>query len=163
MPFERAGTKIDFFSNLFSPRDLIPSSQTELCANLAKMNPRPILHSLALLAGTIAAGLAIRFLPLDLPQLIVKYGGSMLWAATIYWLISTLLSRTRLPALLLLSGSIATAVELFKLFRSPDVDAFRSTLPGVLLLGSHFSPWDIAAYWIAIAAAAVCDPRKSCQ
>jgi hypothetical protein len=121
------------------------------------MPPRPILRSLALVLATMAAGIAIRFLPLGLPPFIVKYAGSMLWAAMIYWLVSTALSHTRPPAALLLSGCLATAVELFKLYRSPPVDAFRSTLPGVLLLGRYFSFRDILAYWIAIAAAAALD------
>jgi hypothetical protein len=105
----------------------------------------------------MAAGIAVRFLPLGLPPSLVKYAGSMLWAAMIYWLTSTVLTRTRLPALVLISGCLATAVEFFKLYRSPGVDAFRSTLPGVLLLGRYFSLWDILAYWIAIAATAALD------
>jgi hypothetical protein len=32
------------------------------------------------------------------------------------------------------------------------MDAFRLTLAGKLTLGRVFSGWDIAAYWVAIAA-----------
>jgi hypothetical protein len=46
---------------------------------------------------------------------------------------------------------VATAVEVFKLYRSPGMDAFRLTLAGKLMLGRVFSGWDIAAYWVAIA------------
>jgi hypothetical protein len=105
----------------------------------------------------MAAGLAVRFLPLHLPPFLVKYAGSMLWAAAIYWLVSTLMSRSRLLAPLLISGTLATAIEFFKLYRSPAMDAFRSTLPGLLLLGRYLSFWDILAYWIAIGAAATVD------
>jgi hypothetical protein len=68
----------------------------------------------------------------------------------VYWLVSTLLPSWRLPAVAVLTGVLATLVELVKLYHSPGLDAFRLTLPGVLLLGRFFSVWDIAVYWIAI-------------
>jgi Protein of unknown function (DUF2809) len=123
------------------------------------MTPRPLLISFALFAATIAAGIAVRFAPLGLPPLVVKYGGSMLWALTIYWIVSTVLPRWRLPMVVLLAGSIATAIEFFKLYRTPAMDAFRGTLPGLLVLGRFFSLWDIVAYWIAIATGAWLDGR----
>jgi len=101
----------------------------------------------------------VRFARVGLPAVVVKYGGSMLWALTIYWVVSTVAARLRLDAAVLLAGSIATAVEFFKLYRSPGVDAFRLTLPGILLLGRYFSAWDIVAYWMAIAAGAALDWR----
>lgn len=109
--------------------------------------------------GTVAAGLAIRFAPLGLPTPIVKYGGSMLWAITMYWIASSLLGSGRLLSIALLSGVLASIVEFFKLYHSPELDAFRLTLPGILLLGRFFSVWDILAYWTGIAAAAVLDAR----
>jgi hypothetical protein len=39
------------------------------------------------------------------------------------------------------------------------MDAFRHTLPGVLLLGRYFSVRDIAAYWIAIGLGVWLDAR----
>jgi len=121
--------------------------------------PRPLTRSFTLMLATVSLGLAVRFAPLGLPGSIVKYGGSALWALTIYWVVSTLLSRWRLLSLVLISGSLATAVECFKLYRSPGMDAFRRTLPGVLLLGRYFSARDIAAYWIAIGLGAWVDAR----
>jgi hypothetical protein len=59
----------------------------------------------------------------------------------------------------LLAGALASIVEVFKLYHSPRLDAFRATLPGVLLLGRYFSLWDILAYWSGIAMAAVLDSR----
>ena len=47
--------------------------------------------------------------------------------------------------------------EFFKLFHAPALDAFRLTLPGILLLGRIFSVWDIVAYWLAICIAALGD------
>ncbi len=111
---------------------------------------RPISLSVELMIVTMAAGLTIRFVPLGLSPIIVKYGGSMLWALMIYLVISTLLPSLRLLVSALISAALATAVELFKLHHAPALDAFRLTIPGVLLLGRVFSTWDIVAYWFAI-------------
>jgi hypothetical protein len=121
------------------------------------MLPRPLTHSLGLMFLTSAAGLAIRFAPLGLPHFVVKYGGSMLWGLMIYWIVSTLLPARRFLPVALLSGAIATAVEFAKLCHTPSLDAFRLTLPGILLLGRIFSIWDIVAYWLAIAIGALID------
>jgi hypothetical protein len=121
------------------------------------MTPRPLVTTLALMSATVAVGLAVRFVPLGLPQGVVKYGGSTMWALMIYWIVSTLLARGRLPVVALIAGAIATAVEFFKLYRSPCMDAFRLTLPGILVLGRYFSVWDIVAYWVAIAIGARVD------
>lgn len=121
------------------------------------MLARPRLPSLALMLATVTGGLAIRFAPLGLPPFLVKYGGSALWALMIYWIISTLLSSWRLYSAALLAGLAATLVELFKLYQSPALDAYRLTLPGKLLLGRHFSFRDIVAYWAAIAAGVALD------
>ncbi len=121
------------------------------------MTPRPLKSSLALFLVTVIAGLAVRMAPLGLPAVVVKYGGSMLWAVMIYWIVSTALPRWRLPVVALISGAIATGVEFFKLYHSPGMDAFRLTLPGMILLGRYFSVRDIVAYWVAISLAAWLD------
>jgi uncharacterized protein DUF2809 len=123
------------------------------------MPPRPVARSLVLALVTIAAGLTVRFVPLDLPFFWVKYGGSMLWALMIYWIVSTLLGAARPAVAAIVSGLIATGVECIKLYRAPWLDAFRLTLPGVILLGRYFSVWDIVAYWVAIAAGAAIDGK----
>jgi hypothetical protein len=123
------------------------------------MTPRSLRCSLALVLVTMVAGLTFRMAPLGLPAFVVKYAGSTLWAVMIYWMVSTLLPAWRLPAVASISGTIATGVEFFKLYHSPGVDAFRLTLPGMLLLGRYFSVWDIVAYWIAISVAALLDWR----
>ncbi len=113
--------------------------------------------SLALLLATVAAGLTLRLAHLSLPSGVTKYGGSALWGLMIYWIVSFLLPTLQIPSTVLLAGAIATAVEVFKLYHSPGLDAFRLTLPGALLLGRFFSLWDIAAYWLAIVAGALAD------
>ena len=123
------------------------------------MKPRTLRSSLALFLATVMAGLAVRMAPLGLPAVVVKYGGSMLWAVMIYWIVSTAMARWRLPVVGLVAGAIATAVEFFKLYHSPGMDAFRLTLPGMILLGRYFSVRDIVAYWVAIGVAAWIDER----
>ena len=121
------------------------------------MKPRTLRSSLALFLATVMAGLAVRMAPLGLPAVVVKYGGSMLWAVMIYWIVSAALARWRLPVVGLIAVAIATAVEFFKLYHSPAMDAFRLTLPGMILLGRTFSVRDIVAYWVAICLAAWLD------
>ena len=113
--------------------------------------------TLALMLGTVAAGLVVRFARLGLPYFFVKYGGSTMWALMGYWLVSALLPRWKLVPVVFLTGVIETGVEFFKLYDSPAMDAFRLTLPGIILLGRFFSVWDIVAYWIAISAGALVD------
>lgn len=114
--------------------------------------------------STMAVGLIIRFAPLGLPSAVMKYGGSTLWALMLYWIVSTVCSSWRTSSLVFVAGAFATTVEFVKLYRSPLLDAFRLTLPGVLLLGRFFSKWDIVAYWSAIMIGAVLDqflnPRR---
>ena len=123
------------------------------------MHPRSMALSLVLMAVTMITGLVVRFVHFGLPPVVVKYGGSMLWALMIYWIVSTLLPSVRLCSVALLTAGITTAVEFFKLFHAPALDAFRLTIPGILLLGRFFSAWDILAYWIAIVAGVLLDRR----
>ena len=100
--------------------------------------------------GTIAAGLALRMVPLGLPGSLVKHGGSALWALMIFWLVSTAFPRwPRIQSALVAIG-IAFAVELSQLYHAPWLDAFRLTRPGALLLGRVFSTLDLIAYALAI-------------
>ena len=128
-------------------------------SKLIRVKPRPIWISLALIAITIALGLSLRLAPLGLPPFIVKYGGSTMWAVMIYWLVTTLLPAAGITASAIVAACIATAIEFFKLYRSPAVDVFRATLAGMLLLGRYFTAKDIAAYWLAIAVGGVVDSQ----
>jgi hypothetical protein len=118
---------------------------------------RPLPLSLLLMVATATAGLTIRFGLPGLPHVISKYGGSMLWALMVYWIVSTLLPSMRLRAAGSVTATLTTAVELFKLYHSPALDGFRQTLPGVLLLGRFFSYWDVLAYWFAISVGMLAD------
>jgi len=104
-------------------------------------------------------GLTIRLVHLGLPPVVVKYGGSMLWALLIYWTVSALVPSWRLCHAALFTAGITTAVECFKLCHAPSLDAFRLTLPGMLLLGRFFSVWDLLAYWLVILSGTLIDMR----
>jgi hypothetical protein len=55
--------------------------------------------------ATVALGLGVRFLHLGLPWVVVKYGGSMLWAVMIFWIFSALAPQWPLVRIALLSGN----------------------------------------------------------
>jgi hypothetical protein len=112
---------------------------------------------LALVIATMVAGLILRFGVQGWPFWITKWGGSFLWAMMIYWIAALLFPTWKVTSLIPATGAIATVVELIRLYDSPGLDAFRVTLPGVLLLGRVFSWWDILTYWVAILIAAGID------
>lgn len=104
----------------------------------------------ALILLTLLAGLVVRFAPLPLPRLVSKYGGSVLWALMIFWIVHALLRSPRPPITAVVTACVTAAVECFKLVHTPALDRFRHTLAGVLLLGRVFSVWDLVAYAAAI-------------
>ena len=106
---------------------------------------------------TIVCGLVWRLVPLGLPAVFIKYGGSALWAVMVYWLVAFVLPRKAPRSLGFLAAIVAAAVECFKMYHSSGLDAFRLTLAGKLLLGRVFSVRDIVVYWLAIVAVAFLD------
>ena len=116
---------------------------------------------LSIAAVTMVVGLAWRFVPVGLPPFLYKYGGSVLWAAMIYWLLAAIAPRSRPVRLALVAAAIATAVEFFKLVRSPGLDAFRLTFVGKVVLGRFFYWSDFVAYYVAIAVASWVQSRLS--
>ena len=101
----------------------------------------------------IVCGLALRkFGPgLGLPFHLVKYGGSILWGAMVFFLLAIAGSRLSRPRIALIAAAIAVCVELFRLVHTPWLDDFRLTSAGALLLGRVFSPWNMLAYGGGIA------------
>ncbi|TXH84338.1 MAG: DUF2809 domain-containing protein [Rhizobium sp.] len=104
---------------------------------------------------TIVCGLALRRFgyAAHLPFTIVKYGGSILWGAMVYWLLATIFAGAHHARVASAAVALAVLVELFRLWHTPALDAFRLTTTGALLLGRVFSPWNILAYVAGIAAA----------
>jgi uncharacterized protein DUF2809 len=118
---------------------------------------RLIYAALALIA--IAAGLLWRWPGLHLPSTLAKYGGSVLWGALVYVSLRAVLPRAGAAIMVGLTAALAAFVELTQLLHWPWLDAFRDTSFGVLLLGRFFSWWDIASYWLGIAAIGAADHR----
>lgn len=116
-----------------------------------------------LIVAVIVAGLSLRAFGLKagLPIVIVKYGGSLLWATMVYLLIALVVRRRRWPLLAGAAMTIAISVEAFRLYHAPWLDAFRLTLPGALLLGRIFSLWNIVAYAAGVVLGAVVDAKDT--
>ena len=104
----------------------------------------------------IAAGLALRGfgLGLGIPAMVVKYGGSALWSAMLFFIVALAARHSARLALVMATMLIAIVVELIRLYHTPWLDSFRLTLAGALLLGRIFSLWNIVAYAGGIVVAA---------
>lgn len=100
------------------------------------------------LACVIAAGIFIRgYGPAyKIPAFYVKYGGSVLWAAMIYFLVALLLRERPQRQVLFIAALVCALVEALKLAHTPALDVFRMTRAGVWLLGKVFSGWNFIAY-----------------
>jgi len=124
------------------------------------------LQRLAALFLIIISGLLLRRFgySVDLPFVVVKYGGSLLWGSMVYFLLAFavggLSARIRPAGIATIALAIAICVELFRLYHTPWLDAFRLTTAGALLLGRVFSLWNIVAYAFGIAAACALDPAR---
>jgi hypothetical protein len=120
---------------------------------MPKRAPEAQLMVRACLCSTIIiCGLALRGFGADLglPSSLVKYGGSGLWGTMVFFLVAITAHGHSRRNIWLISASIAIGVELFRLVHAPWLDAFRLTLPGALLLGRIFSPWNMLAYGFGI-------------
>ncbi|QGM99261.1 DUF2809 domain-containing protein [Methylocystis parvus] len=100
----------------------------------------------------IASGLALRRWSLDLgaPFFAWKYGGSLLWGTMVYFLVALFPKSGAITRIALIASAIAVVVELSRLHHTPWLDDFRRTTAGALLLGRHFSLWNIVAYLFGI-------------
>jgi hypothetical protein len=114
--------------------------------------PRALIVRACLCLAIVISGLALRRFGFGLawPAIVVKYGGSMLWGAMVFFLVAIPAPRRSRRYVALISAVIAVFIELFRLVRAPWLDDFRLTLAGALLLGRIFSAWDILAYGAGI-------------
>jgi uncharacterized protein DUF2809 len=115
----------------------------------------PVITRICLCASIVCSGLALRRYGFDLglPAIVVKYGGSILWGAMVFFLVAIAAPQSSRRNVVLISAVIAVCVEMFRLVQTPWLDEFRLTLAGTLLLGRIFSLWDILAYGGGIALA----------
>jgi len=131
--------------------------------NDSRRAARARLQSLLLCGVLVGIGLVWRLVPLGLPAFPLKYGGSILWGALVYFLVNTMMPRNSPKNVALVAGLVALAVECSRLFHEPWLDAFRMTLLGALLLGRIFSLWNLLAYGIGIGCAAAGDRIILCR
>ncbi|WP_259669178.1 DUF2809 domain-containing protein [Rhizobium lentis] len=129
---------------------------------MSEAHSRAQLLRLAAVLVVIAAGLALRRFgyAVDLPFVVVKYGGSALWGAMAYLLVALVLGKSPRAVIAVMALFMAIAVEFFRLYHTPWLDAFRLTTAGALLLGRIFSLWNILAYAIGIAVVCAFDPAR---
>jgi hypothetical protein len=81
----------------------------------------------------------------------------------VYAIFIALFPRRRPFEMGIAAGLFALGIELFKLMHTPELDAFRLTLAGQLLIGRVFSYGDILAYWATIVAFASVDNVRLTQ
>ena len=108
-------------------------------------------------AAIILAGLTWRLVPLGLPQFWWKYGGSLLWAAMVYFGLRLLKPQAPITTALGLALMIATCVEFSRLIEWPWLDAFRATAAGILTIGKIFALTNLIAYGLGIGTAFLID------
>jgi hypothetical protein len=115
-------------------------------------------HAVAALV-VIGCGLALRHLgySVHLPFVAVKFGGSYLWGAMVYFLLASFSGKSKDFAIAIGALAIALAVEFFRLYHTPWLDAFRVTTAGALLIGRVFSFWNILFYTLGILSAFAID------
>ena len=120
---------------------------------MAATHLRRSLRQLAVAALIIACGLVLTLVPLGLPAFWVHYAGACLWGAMVLLIVGAILPGARFSGIAVsVAALIALATEVLRLYHTPALDAFRLTLPGALLLGRIFSPWNVVAYWLGILA-----------
>jgi hypothetical protein len=110
-------------------------------------------------AAIISAGLLCRLPGSGLPWPVAKWSGSILWGAMVYFLVALARPNAGAGRKLAVAVAIALSVEFSRLYHSPWLDEFRTTLAGAILLGRVFSPWNMVAYVIGAVAIAIVDAR----
>jgi len=103
----------------------------------------------------IGAGLLSRSPILGLPPIVAKYAGSVIWGGMVYFAWAVVRPEQHARKRAIIAAVIAAAVEFSQLVHTEWLDAIRRTTIGVLLIGRFFSWWDIAAYLVGIAIAAM--------
>lgn len=134
----------------------IPVRQMTNQITAARGFHRRLAYGVAALAAIIS-GITLRMVPLGLPYYFVKYGGGVIWGAMVYAMVAFCLPLARIRTIVLSALIVALLSELFRLYQTPELDAFRRTIAGQLLLGRIFSLWNVVGYSLGILLAAAGD------
>jgi hypothetical protein len=116
---------------------------------------RPLL--LLCVAATITLGLATRRAPSRFPDVVATYGGDVLWATMVYWLVAFARPAASWRVLAAITLFIAFGVEASQLAHTPWLDALRATRLGALVLGRGFLVSDLVAYCVGTVLALLLD------
>lgn len=106
---------------------------------------KPLLY-LALFLLTIPLGLATRIYPAYFPEIISIYGGDVLYATCLFFLLRFLFPATELIKLSILSLLACIVIELQQLYRADWLIQLRHTFPFGLILGYDFAFVDCICY-----------------
>jgi len=104
------------------------------------------------IAGIVS--IASRNFPDYIPDVISHYGGDILWAFAMFFLLSIFIPGTSALLRALITLGISWIVELSQFYHDPWIDYLRSTVIGGLILGFSFSLADILCYLVGIILAA---------
>lgn len=110
-----------------------------------------------LLCATILAGLATRAMPTAFPEVIAVYGGDLLWAAMVVWILALLRPAAEPHARGVMALIFATSIEVSQLYQAPWINAVRATRVGALTLGQGFLWSDLLCYGLGVTLAVVVD------
>lgn len=113
--------------------------QPASCSSLTRNRLRLVSIAMA----TVATGLLSRRYPIA-----GNYPGDALWATLVFALWVLLVPKYSLRIHLALAASTSFCVEFAQLYQAPWINSLRQTLPGKLILGSGFDPYDLIAYTI---------------
>jgi hypothetical protein len=118
---------------------------------------RSMTRSVLVVGGAITTGLTLRLVPMGLPDVVVKHGGSVLWAVMVYAIVAALSTRWSPRRCGIVAGIVAGGIELSQLCHHPLLDAVRASRVGALLLGRVFSVGDLIVYTSTIMIAVIVD------
>lgn len=111
---------------------------------------RPTWRFVGALLITIALGLGTRQFPSVFPPVVARYGGDVLWATMMFWLLALLYPAAPTHRLALSALTISFAVECSQLYRAPWIDSVRANPLGALVLGQGFLWSDLLCYTIGV-------------
>ncbi|MCQ8277576.1 DUF817 domain-containing protein [Acetobacteraceae bacterium KSS8] len=165
-PNQRAGWTMVPISKLSSWFLLMLVSFATVSAQLGAIpfgprrpHPPARLARLGMAAFLLSCGLAWALWPHDVPRFWFHAVGSVLWGGMVLCLVAASRRDGRAGAgAIAASIGIAFLVELSRLVRWAPLDAFRHTMPGVLLLGRVFDPLNLVLYTGGIFAASFWPP-----
>ena len=114
---------------------------------------RERLYYLIIVIGVIILGLLSREFSSWLPIWI----GSILWGTMVFFIMGFIFRDRTTRHIGLIASVFSIGVEVAKLYHTPEIDAFRYTTIGGLLLGHAFSWNNIFLYIIGIALGTICE------